>query len=75
MTSEQRLGQFLSASAENDMSSRTSNQAFNTVIFPGEKVPGAEVRMDQALRARCQRPSISLRSESFKVIFPLKRSA
>ncbi len=50
MTSEQRLGQFLSASAENDMSSTTPNQAFSAVIFPCKKVPGAEVRIIQALR-------------------------
>jgi len=41
-TSEQRLERFLSAFAENVMSSRTLNQAFNTVIFPCEEVLGAE---------------------------------
>ncbi len=50
MTSEQRLGRFLSAFAENVMSSRTLNQAFNTVIFPCEKVLGAEFRIIRALR-------------------------
>jgi hypothetical protein len=75
MTSEQRLGQFLRALAENDMSTTTPNQAFNAVIFPWKKIVGAEVQVIRALRARCQRLSISLRSESFKVIPPLKRSA
>jgi len=52
LPSEQKLEQFLTALARQDVASSTQNQAFNALLFFYKEVMGSELKNVQAFRAR-----------------------
>ena len=51
-SSEQKLEQFLTALAKDDVAASTQNQAFNAIIFFYKEVLKVELKNIQSLRAR-----------------------